>query len=287
MKKFEFTEGNPQENYKDYSQQLVNDFAAALGTEATVDTRVHKHCLISSVSGRSFDELAFTINLPQGPTKYNAQVALQNFISFNNPEHQKLYDTYALTYKQLTNQYREAEHEFFIKCEEAKALETKRVQAEQQYQRAKEKALSSFEEHTKRSLNRDGQSDEFFYALGWLAKHIGTISATIPDYLDSAFQKYFGTDAVHTIVDAKRRTVNGYAMQWSWSFKASVVKVDSIPCCLITYFNDSCKAITNTSFIWDLISTWGFKFGRKQDINQIKSNIPDEALTEFEAGFAS
>ena len=288
MKKFNFTRENLDAEFKTYKQSLVTEFAEQLGTEATVNLRQVSNCVVKEVSGRSFEELMFTLDLPKGLTKYSATVSLNSgYMTFVNQEHLKLYNTYLNLHTDLIAQYNTAGQEFKRLQREEQELLTAQKKAEAQYQRAKEKALQTFEEHTQRNTYKSEESDSFFYMLGWLAKHIGTISATIPDYLDEAFQKYFGVDAVHTTVDAKRKTVNGFAMQWSWSFKASLLKATTIPHNLLTYLNESQKAITNTSFIWDLISTWGFKFGKNQDVNAIKANVPANCLAAFNDGFAA
>ena len=128
-------------------------------------------------------------------------------------------------------------------------------------------------------------SSELYYSIGWLAKHIGTLSAAMPDYLEAAFQRHFGTEAPHRAVDSSKRTVNGFPTQWALAFKASLPKVTEIPATLTKYLNTTGTAIANTSFLWELIDNHGFKFGRKQDIDHIRSMVPSVHIEAFEEGF--
>ena len=62
--------------------------------------------------------------------------------------------------------------------------------------------------------------------------------------------------------------------------------LDKIPAFLSQYLSKSGNAIANTSFIWDIVTNYGFKFGKTQDLDQIRGNIPTEYLTYIENGYA-
>ena len=121
--------------------------------------------------------------------------------------------------------------------------------------------------------------------MGWLAKHIGTVSANLPDYLDAAFVRYFGPTAPHRLVDSKRKTVNGNPMQYSWSFKATLPSAGEPPRILAEHLNLRQTEVSDTSLIWELVDKYNFKFGRKQDIASIMSAIPFTYKDAFKAGF--
>lgn len=188
---------------------------------------------------------------------------------------------------ELTEKYSELKRaEELRKKEAAKRAEAEK-KAEAKYQHLKEKAVKDFEVLTTKVKETITEADEFYYALGWLAKHTSTISAALPDYLASSFTKHFGTDTGARIVDSKKKTINGYSMQWTFGFKAALRKSDDIPAILMPYVSSSGKAIANTSFIWDLVESYGFKFGKKQDIDHIKKTIPAQCMSSFEAGLSA
>ena len=130
---------------------------------------------------------------------------------------------------------------------------------------------------------------EFYYCLGWMAKNCGTFATALPDYLLPYFQKQFGTAYEPRTVDSRKRTVNGYAMQWTISMTASIKKksLDKIPAFLTQYLSKTGTSIANTAFIWDLVSDYGFQFGKVQDLDQIRSTIPAHCVTYFENGYAA
>lgn len=172
--------------------------------------------------------------------------------------------------------------------EEAEAAEKKareEKKAEEAYQKAKTKALKDFDDlaNTARPIST---IEEFYYSLGYIAKHAGTVSAALPDYLEDAFKKYFGSEAPCRVVDSKKKGPAGYTSQWTWSFSISLKKPETVPAFLQDKLNPSGKSITDTSFVWDLVDNYGFQFGKKQDIEKIRECIPTDFLSFFEAGLA-
>ena len=157
--------------------------------------------------------------------------------------------------------------------------------AEAKYQATKAKAIKAFEALTE-SVSPKSTADEFYYSLGWLAKHVGSVSARLPDYLSEAFTRHFGQDAVHTSVDSRKKTVNGNSMQWTFGFTATLRKPENIPATITTHLGATGKQIADTSFIWDLVDNYGFKFGKTQDLDKIRSCVPASFIPSFEAGLA-
>jgi hypothetical protein len=166
-----------------------------------------------------------------------------------------------------------------------KALEDKKN--EEKYQKAKAKAIKDFEVLTQ-SIIPKSTVDEFYYSLGWLAKNAGTFSAALPDYLLPAFERQFGTDYKPTVVDSKKKTINGNPMQWAMSMKASLSKkaLDLIPTYLTKFLSSAGNAIADTELIWDLVENYGFQFGKKQDVEKVRASVPSDYLSFFEAGLA-
>lgn len=221
-------------------------------------------------------KLALNIVLKNGLVQiddYDSCEILKNFIS-------SLTDLQA----EVKTVYRDRVSAKFEADRQAKEL----AKQEAKYQAAKEKAIQDFEvmAHKDRGICATG---EFYYNLGWLAKNVGTVSAALPDYLLKYFEKHFGTEAKPTVVDSKKRTVNGHPMQWALSMKASLHKksVDTIPPFAKQYLNSAGNALTNTEFIWDIVENYGFKFGKTQDIEQIRSSIRPEYIKYFENGYAA
>jgi hypothetical protein len=187
------------------------------------------------------------------------------------------------TYETAEQEKREAQR---LAYEQAKK-EAEEKKQEEKYQASKAKMIKEFENLTAREKT-DIATGEFYYTLGWIANNCGTFACALPDYLLPYFQKQFGTDYEPHTVDSRKRTVNGYAMQWTISMTANIKKksLDKIPAFLSQYLSKSGNAIANTSFIWDIVTNYGFKFGKTQDLDQISGNIPTEYLTYFENGYA-
>lgn len=188
----------------------------------------------------------------------------------------------------LTRKYRElkalAEQQ---KVEAQKKAEAAK-KAEAKYQKLKEKAIRDFDDLVQQSktISKD---NEFYYALGWLAKHIGSMTAILPDYLGASFEKYFGAETPKTLVDGRAKTSGGYAKQWSWEFKCTIKKLKEtvVPACIQNVTTDFSKGIHNTAFLWDLVTDYGFQFGKKQDIEKIKNTIPAKYIDIFNEGLTA
>jgi hypothetical protein len=171
--------------------------------------------------------------------------------------------------------------------EEAKAASKKAEEDkknEEKYQRTVAKAVKDF---TARAQAERTVStvDEFYYSLGWLTKHAGTVTAALPDYLENSFLGHFG-NVPRRVVDSKHRGPAGWQAQWSWSFTIALKKPDLIPAFLAGKLNPSKKAVSDTSFVWDLVDNYGFQFGKTQDVDKIRSHVPASCLASFEAGLA-
>lgn len=175
--------------------------------------------------------------------------------------------------------------------EEAEAAKKKAAEDkknEEVYLKTKAKAIKDFEAlaDSQKAINR---TDEFYYSLGWLTAHVGTVQAAIPDYLQTAFEARFGADAAPYVYDSKKKTSGGYRYQWCAGFHARLKKkgLTAIPAFLAEHVrgtNNSSKTIMDTAFISDLVENYGFQFGKTQDVNKIRSCVPSECLTYFEAG---
>ncbi len=161
-------------------------------------------------------------------------------------------------------------------------------EAEEKYEKIKTKALKDFNNLVDNVVPKS-TADEFYYALGWLAKHAGTVAAALPDYLESSFIGHFGSTANCRIVDSKKRYPSGWTAQWTWAFTIALKKpkqISTVPAFLADKLNPSSKAVSDTSFIWNLVDNYGFQFGKTQDLDKIRSHVPSDKLSFFEAGLA-
>lgn len=161
--------------------------------------------------------------------------------------------------------------------EEAKKKEIKR-------QAQMKKVLDNLKGISRSAIRSD---DDFYVALGWLAKHIGTISASIPDYTEAWFVSRFGADATYNKVDSTKKTTGGFSMKWNPSFSVSFKASDDCIPLIIAEKAIGKKKINDTAFVFDLIENYGFAFGKTQDLDRILKYVPSTKLDKFNLGFAS
>ena len=279
------------QSWNELSTAITAELSESLVLPVSAVHKAHGACEISEIT-ISLNESGITaladINFENGLVRKLAiNVLMANkLIDLEEPVKNYLADFFAEC-SDIRADFYEVMHDRSVEKLEADRLAKEEAKKEAKYQAAKEKAIQDFEVMTKKdkSVNATG---EFYYNLGWLAKNVGTVSAALPDYLLKYFENHFGTEAKPTVVDSRKRTVNGYPIQWALSMKASVPKkvVDSIPAFLKQYLNPTGNALTNTTFIWDIVENYGFQFGRKQDVEKIRAAIPTHCLEQFEKGFA-
>jgi seryl-tRNA synthetase len=182
----------------------------------------------------------------------------------------------------LKAEYNKVAEEAQRREKEAQKLEKKRKDNEKKMEGLK----ASAEKEIETLINREKKitkADELYYALGWIAGHVGTISAKMPDYLESAFVKHFG-DVEHTVVDSTKVGPSGYTSQWRLSMEVSLKKPETVPSILSEYLSQNGKKLSKTSFVWSLVDDYGFKFGKKQDIVEILRCVPIEYVPIFNEG---
>jgi hypothetical protein len=106
----------------------------------------------------------------------------------------------------------------------------------------------------------------------------------MPDWMEQQFVSMFG-DVERYVVDSKKKTSGGFAYQWGLGLKITFdEEVSGALEQRATSKNK--KIIDNVAFIWDLVENYGFKFGKKQDIDAIIEEVPTEYLPDFNRGFA-
>jgi hypothetical protein len=260
-----------------------------------ISNNVYGEGQVVSYSGTTMDNLIIDIKFPTCNKRFSL-LAIIN-LSRSATTFTKITDEDTLAclikalevHTQLLKSYKAYE----IQARQLEAEAQKKALAEQKaearYQRQKELAQQTFDQLVANAGSTWSETDDFYYALGWLANHVGAMTAVLPDYLGSAFEKHFGTEAPKTLVDGRAKTSGGYAKQWSWEFKCTIKKLKEtvVPPCIQSVTTDFSKGIHNTAFLWDLVANHGFQFGKKQDVDKIRDTVPVQYITAFNEGLGA
>lgn len=274
-----------EQDYLNIEKTLINDFTHYV-TNQPITNKNGEIGTVTLVDGQTFDKLMMCVNYGDYEKKYDLGISTKSrFIVFNDTDFSSVYDTFSVVHNELTTRYNEIKKEYEKQLREKQQLEEEQRKAEETYQRLKNNNLASFETQLNKNRNVNTYSSDFYYALGWLTKNVRTISAALPDYLENGFKQHFGNDTPCRVVNSRHRGPAGYQSQWSWSFKITLKDKD-VPSILIPHLNSKCDSISDTSFVWDLIDTYNFKFGKTQDINSIIKSIPSDCLEAFKMGLA-
>ena len=269
-------------------EKLIKATAAYL-KNAEVFSKDFGHGKVKKVYRDTFDDLMFDVEYKFKTRSYSLRIVMlsqptNQYISLTD---QSLVDIY----KELKAVNDELQKNNEVDEEDLRAalVRAKSIKVDEQCTKMKAKAIQEFEDLMNEPTVLTTQADEFYYSLGWLAKHLKSVYAAMPDYLEPYFIKQFGSEAPHRAVDSSKRTINGFPTQWALGFTASIGKndIDQLPANLTTYLSKTGKGLANTRFLWDLIENYGFRFGKKQDKEEILSHIPTQCISIFEAGFAS
>lgn len=300
-------------NYSDYSDNwaaFVSDFNQELKTlelPIKFDSRVYGPGKVTEVRAKSVGsalEAVLTYDnkkkLPE--TKELRTLLSLEFITIADSDRQLLIDAQSTFCKVFDARLRVAhdravreaaersarQAELERRNKERKAEEAKAKRIKKNTERLEENKAAYLEKFrellaTKKTLSI---SDEFYYSLGWLAKHSGTVKAVVPDICEAEFVQYFGTEVPFTKTEYKVGP-GGWISQWGKSFTASLVKVKTIPAYMEQYLNPKRNQVTNSEYIKDLVDNYGFQFGKIQNIEAIRQTVPAEYLPHFEAGYAA
>jgi hypothetical protein len=281
-----------QETTKEVYLETEAELVKLLGEyidKAPVSCKLYGNGKVVAVTGNTLEDMIVDIAIVDDTTRRFSLLHIMNntFVKFeDDSEINEIWNSAFEVHTNLTNAYRACEAKARqLAIEEAKKIEAEK-KAEEKYQRQREKALKDFEDLSNKSFVC-AADDDFYYALGWLTKHVGTVAAALPDYLGDSFHKYFGTNTPCRVVDSKKRGPAGWQSQWSWSFSATLKKVDMIPAILRQYLNPKGNAVTDTAFVWDLVDNYGFQFGKKQDEDKIAKTIPAKYINSFNTGLTA
>ncbi len=284
MTTYELTTGT-REDFTAVEAQLIADITEQF-TGAEVSTRMLGSGKIIECLNpcNNFESLIFVIHYDLDETKsYGAAAAIASGgLRFADESMHTLWDSFMEVHINLKQQLITATEEAWRREREALKQEKKRKELE--------KKLTGFKASAEKEFNnlinnheRITETDEFYYALGWLAGHVGTITAKMPDYLEESFIKHFG-DVEHTTVDSTKVGPAGFTSQWHLSMEASLKKAENIPAMFTKYLSQNGKKLSKTSFVWSLVDDFGFKFGKKQDVVEILRCVPIEYVYVFNEG---
>jgi hypothetical protein len=283
--------------YKNTNYETIEDLRAALNSELealaypyAVKHRIYGEGQLTFVKAPLLGPALYaTIDFATATKTFSLDVALaSNMLTMPDGltdilvEAQSIYKAAVI---ESQNEQRLVEQAARAEALEAKKKAAEEQKAEEKYQKQKAKALKDFANRAQTTAVVN-PTEEFYYSLGWLTKHAGTIAAVLPDYLADAFAKHFGPEAPCRIVDSKKRSPAGWQQQWSWSFTVSLKKPDVIPATIAQHLNTDGNKVSDTSFVWDLVDNYGFQFGKTQDVDKIRSHVPASHLSFFEAGLA-
>lgn len=280
MKNFE-----DYENFADFAVDANAGLSALLEKDNTVNHTLYGPGVITTVRATLSEQLDFYVGIEFASCGLKTFcydfLITKGFISATDE-----IKSFMAEYKQICAEFWEA-----ACAEKAAKFQAARLAAEAEAE-AKKRAKKE-EEITKRfnnelakvrSMEKIDQFNNFFVALGWLAKHGKNLVAAMPDIIEPWFVSQFG-DIKRTVVDSKKRTVNGFPMQWALSFALAVDDDTTMPAELFKYKSAQKNKIANTEFLYTLLSDYGFKTGVKtQDLEAIRATVPVSDLEAFDFG---
>lgn len=172
-----------------------------------------------------------------------------------------------------------------LEAEAKKAAEelAKQIEKEEARQQKRLEKLNELraEDYLRRNLEPSSQ----YEVLGWIVKHLKSLSAQVPKSMLGWFNSKFGDAENISVVDDSKKTTGGHAMKWNVSFKATFDA--EVPSALSSKVNKAGKVINDVPFVWGLIEKYDFQFGKTQDIEKIKANVPSTYIEQFEAGYSA
>jgi hypothetical protein len=286
MTTYELTVNSTGEDFFNARKQLINDFIQQIAGAEVVNTMLGNGKIVSCLNPcNNFESVICTVYFDLDETKSYGIVTAINCggLRFVDESLKALYDEFVEANYNIKHQEFMAAQDAHRREKEEAKLEKKRKDNEKKLAGMKAQAEKEFEKLVS-SNAKITKADEFYFALGWVAKHVGTITAKMPDYLESAFVKHFG-DVEHTVVDSTKVGPAGFTSQWHLSMEASLVKVKEVPAILNDFLSQNGKKLSKTSFVWDLVDKYGFKFGKKQITLDIMRCVPIEYMPAFNEGF--
>lgn len=282
---------NAHEVYPTAEAELVKLFADQI-KNAEIITTAWGTGKVTEASGETIDSMFMTVVFANDTKRFAVEPIISGKALFTkfveNEEIKNAWNEVLGFHTELTRKYIKIKNAEIEAAREAVKKAAADLKAAEKYERQRAKTLKDFEDRAQ-TISTLKAADEFYYSLGWLAKHAGTVNAALPDYLENAFVKHFGPEAQRRVMDSKKRYPSGWTAQWAWSFTIALKKpkkLGTIPALLSDKLNPTGTMVSDTSFIWDLVDNYGFQFGKTQDIEKIRACVPSEYIDSFELALA-
>jgi hypothetical protein len=193
-----------------------------------------------------------------------------------------LFEEYAVNWTEF-NENRKAEAKA---AREAKKEAEAQAKAEKEAQKKVEATLNKLNSMKPDDLARVcGTPTTEYETIGWLAKHVTNIKPSMPAEAQGWFEKKFGKVDCAKVYESGAKTTGKNPMKYTLSIDGSFNS--EVPSTLARYISGSNnKHISSVEFFWSLIDKYGFQFGKKQDLDEIKKFVPDIHMSDFERGLA-
>jgi hypothetical protein len=239
---------------------------------------------IKCSENNSKPELFLTFESPVKSTVFAYTIA-SKFLQFD--------ETDALTLDSLMAEYLENWLEFDANRKaEAQAAHEAKAEAEAKAKADKEAAQKL--EAAMAKLNKlqpedvaavCGTPQTEYETIGWLAKHCTGIKPSMPAEACGWFEKKFGKVDNAKVYEAGAKTTGGNSMKYTLSIEGSFNS--EVPSILSRFVSDkNPKHISSVEFFWTLVDKYGFQFGKKQNVDEIKKFVPADYLPDFDRGLA-
>lgn len=279
-----------KETYLEAEANLVDAIGEYING-ADVHCNAYGNGKVTAFAGDTLENLVVEIAFAEVTKKFSLMAIMKNsFVKFADiAEIGDAWDEAVVVHTNLVTGYKEYVAAQAQAQYKAKKDAEKEKEAEAKYQKRKEQDIKSFENLLNKAKEFATHTDELYFAIGWLARHVGTIRAEIPDYLQKSFEQHFGGDVTPYVIDSKKKTSGGFALKWGVGMLARFSSKDltPVPSILTRYLDQTGKLISNTAFVRDLVDDYGFQFGKKQDIEKITKTIPAKHIEAFTAGLES
>jgi hypothetical protein len=203
----------------------------------------------------------------------------------------ELNETDASTLESLMTEYRENWLEFDTnrKAEVMAAWEAEKVaeakaKADEAAQKKLKATMANLNKMQPEDISATCQTSQVEYeTIGWLAKHCTSIKPFMPAGVLDWFEQKFGKVDNAKIYEAEEKTSGKNPMKYTLSIEGCF---DSeVPSVLNRYAQkNNPKHINSIGFFWTLVTKYGFQFGRKQNVDEIRKLVPEVYLADFERG---
>lgn len=284
MKDYRLTD---YESFEELHTGMAEELSDVL-THTLVESARHGQGIITSVGPCNSDGFRAYIEFTDGVKELHLGIALKSG-AIKLPENKlAVYNEFQQRLNEIAAEQKEIDR---ISLEERRVRREKeleeqkaKLKAELAEKKAAERRMVTLKNLEQLPSNKIAVT--FYGALGWLAKNLTRIDVAIPDYCELWFRREFG-NAPARVIDSNKKTVGGYSMQWAVSMSGHIKKeaINEIPLELKKYLNEA-GVLSNTQFIYTLLTDYGFKIGKEQDIDEIIKYIPNTELENFKNGIS-